>query len=70
MPRVLTNGKIKAGAYMFSDRKLPAVCVEEGNSIIVCGRFNSIESANLFMDKIAEMIGVEPEQEGQPCQEM
>ena len=57
MPRVLTNGKIKLGAYRFSDRKKIALCVEEGNSIIVCGYFSSTENADFFMDKIAECIG-------------
>ena len=57
MPRVLTNGKIKIGAYQFSDRKRPSLCVEEGNSIIVVGSFHDTEQANWFMDKLAECIG-------------
>ncbi len=57
MPKVLTNGKIKIGAYQFSDRKRPSLCVEEGNSVTVCGSFHSTETANWFMDKIAECIG-------------
>lgn len=57
MPKVLTNGKIKIGAYKFSDKKRIALCVEEGNSIIVCGYFTKTESADFFMDKIAECIG-------------
>lgn len=57
MPRVLTNGKIKVGAYKFPDRKHPSLCVEEGNKISVCGSFHSIEAANWFMDKVAECIG-------------
>ena len=61
MPKVLTNGKIKIGAYCFHDRKLPALCIEEGNTVTVYGRFNSFEGADLFMDKVAEMIGCEKE---------
>lgn len=61
MPRVLTNGKIKIGAYRFSDRKLPALCVEEGNTIVVYGHFNSFEGADRFMDKVAELVGCEKE---------
>lgn len=57
MPKVLTNGYIKIGAYRFPDRKLPALCVEEGNSIVVYGHFNSIEGADKFMNKLAELIG-------------
>lgn len=61
MPGVLTNGKIKIGAYRFSDRKLPALCVEEGNSIVVYGHFNSFEGADKFMDKVAELVGAAKE---------
>lgn len=57
MPKVLTNGKIKIGAYQFSDRKRPSLCVDEGNSIVVVGSFHNVEQANWFMDKIAEIIG-------------
>lgn len=57
MPKVLTNGKIKAGAYRFSDKKRIALCVEEGSVIRVCGYFTSEECANFFMDKVAECVG-------------
>ena len=57
MPRVLTNGKIKVGAYRFPDRKRIALCVEEGNTINVCGYFSSVDNAEFFMNKIAEIIG-------------
>lgn len=57
MPRVLTNGKIKIGAYQFSDRKRPSLCVDEGNSIIVVGSFHDAEQADWFMDKVAECLG-------------
>ena len=61
MPKVLTNGKIKLGAYRFPDRKKIALCVEEGNVITVYGYFKSSEGANEFMNKIAEIIGCEVE---------
>lgn len=61
MPKVLTNGKIKIGAYRFPDRKRIALCVEEGNSITVYGYFNTPDGADKFMNKVAEVIGVEPE---------
>ena len=57
MARVLTNGKIKVGAYRFPDRKRIALCVEEGNTINVCGYFTSEANANFLMDKIAEIVG-------------
>lgn len=59
MPRVLTNGKISIGAYQFSDRKRPSLCVEEGSSIVVVGSFHDAKQADWFMDKIAEIIGQE-----------
>lgn len=61
MPKVLTNGKMKIGAYRFPDRKRPALCVEVGNSVVVYGYFNTIEGANEFMDKVAELLGLEVE---------
>ena len=65
MPKVLTNGKIKIGAYLFPDRKLTSLCVEEGNTIRVYGHFNSLDGANRFMDKLAELIGCPNESEGE-----
>ena len=64
MPKVLTNGKMKIGAYRFSDRKLPSLCVEEGNRIVVYGHFNSLEGANEFMDKVAELLGAQMKARG------
>lgn len=57
MPKVLTNGEIKAGAYRFGDKKHIALCVEEGNTITICGYFISEEHAKFYMDKVAECIG-------------
>ena len=56
--KVLTNGKINIGAYLFPDRKKPSLCIEQGAEIVVYGHFNSIEQANEFMDKLAELCGV------------
>ena len=58
MPKVITNEKIKIGAYLFPDRKKPSLCIEQGSEIVVYGHFNSIEQANEFMDKLAELCGV------------
>lgn len=65
MPRVLTNGNIKLGAYRLHDRKKIALCVEEGNEIVICGYFTKLEKAEYFMDKLAECVGVEMEQESE-----
>ena len=62
MLNVLTNGKIRIGAYSLPDRKKIALCVEEGNEIVVCGYFTKLEHAEYFMDKLAECVGVEMEQ--------
>ena len=59
--KVLTNGKINIGAYLFPDRKKPSLCIEQGAEIVVYGHFNSIEQANEFMDTLAELCGAERE---------
>ena len=62
MPKLLTDGKIKFGGYTFPDRKKTALCIEEGNSIVVYGYFGSVEQANEFIERIAKMLGAEGEQ--------
>ena len=57
MPKVIKNEKISIGAYLFPDRKKPLLCIEQGSEIVVYGHFNSIEQANEFMDKLAELCG-------------
>ena len=57
MAKVLTDGKIKIGAYMFPDRKKPCLCIEEGNQIVVYGHFNTIDGANKFVEKLGNMVG-------------
>ena len=42
MPRVLTDGKTKIGAFMFPDRKKPCLGMERGNECIIYGHFNSL----------------------------
>lgn len=58
MTKVLTNGKIKIGAYRFSDRKRIAICVEEGSRIDICRYFTSEDNANFLMDKLGELVGI------------
>ena len=57
MPKVIKNEKISIGAYLFTDRKKPSLCIEQGAEIVVYGHFNSIEQADEFMDKLAELCG-------------
>lgn len=57
MSRVLTDGKVKIGAYKFSDRKKPCLCIAEGSRIVVYGHFNSSECAEEFMKKFSELVG-------------
>jgi hypothetical protein len=61
MPKVLTDGKISIGAYMFPDRKRPCLCISEGNQSVVYGYFHNIESADEFMDKLADLVRAEKE---------
>ena len=57
MPKVITNKKISIGAYLFPDRKKQSLCIKQGSEIVVYGTFNSIEQADEFMDKLAELCG-------------
>ena len=57
MPRVLTDGKIRIGAYMFPDRKRPMLCIQNGSAINVYGTFHNIEQADEFMDELGKLCG-------------
>ena len=57
MPKVITNEKVRIGAYLFPDRKKPSLCIKQGAEILVYGHFNGIEQADEFMDKLAELCG-------------
>lgn len=59
MAKVLTDGKTKIGAYMFSDRKKPCLCIAQENSCVVYGTFQSVERANEFMDALGQLVGAE-----------
>lgn len=62
MPRVLTvDGSVKIGAYRFKDRKRPALCIEQGNTVAVYGYFKSDYCANEFMNKLGEFVGAKIE---------
>lgn len=63
MPKVLTDGKMKIGAYMFPDRKKPALCIEEGNTIKVYGYFQGSEQASEFMTRLGKMVHAEFEED-------
>ena len=57
MKYFLTNGKVKVGACKLQGRKLPSLFIEEGNKITVIGHFNSDEDAEMFIDRLAEIVG-------------
>lgn len=57
MPRVITNGKVKIGAFLFSDRKKPCIAVERGNTCVIYGHFIDTERANDFMNELAALVG-------------
>ena len=64
MPRVLTvDGSVKIGAYLFSDRKKPCLCVEKGNTCKVYGSFIDIDRANEFMNELAALVGARDDKE-------
>lgn len=49
---------VSVGATKFPDRKRPALFIMEGNTAQVYGYFNNDECAILFMQKLAELLGV------------
>lgn len=61
MPKVLKcDGKdISIGAYRFSDRKKPALCVQKGNQIVVYGHFIDAARADAFMDELGKLVGAD-----------
>lgn len=63
MAKVLTDGKISIGAYMFPDRKKPALCIGRGAEIQVYGTFNSKEGTNEFMNSLGKFVGAVFEKE-------
>lgn len=64
MPRVLTvDGSVKIGAYSFTDRKKPCICVEKGNACVVYGSFIDIDRAKEFMNELADLVGARMEGE-------
>lgn len=52
------NKDISIGAMKFPDKKRPALCITEGSTAQVYGYFNNDECAMLFMQKLAELLGV------------
>ena len=63
MANVFIKGDMRIGAYQFPDRKRKALCVVEGNVATVCGYFSSDELADHFMASLADMFGLEEDEE-------
>lgn len=57
MAKVITDGSTRIGAYKFSDRKKPCLCIEKGNSVVVYGHFIDDKRANDFMNEFAKLVG-------------
>lgn len=52
------NTDIRIGVYQFADKKKPRLCIVKGNEIVSYAIFNNMESAEEFMDEVAEFFGV------------
>ena len=63
MAKVLTDGKISIGAYMFPDIKRPVLCISEGNEVVVYGTFNTVEGADKFMTALGKLVNAKFEKE-------
>lgn len=63
MGRVLTDGKVKIGAYILPDRKKPCLCVEKGNTCTIYGHFIDCDRANDFMSELAALVGARNDEE-------
>lgn len=61
MAKVLTDGTTSIGAFMFSDRKKPCLCIQKGNGIVVYGHFIDDKRANDFMNEVAKFVGARKE---------
>ena len=60
MAKVIKNtvSDTKIGVYQFTDKKKPRLCIVKGGEIISYAIFNSMESAEEFMDEVAAFFGV------------
>lgn len=61
--KALKKGDIIIGAYEFSDRRKPMLCIQSRNAIVSYGSFRNKESAENFMDALAEFVGAIEESE-------
>lgn len=59
--KVLIKSGVEIGAFEFPDRRKPMLGIKIGNEVIIYGSFRSKESADDFMDALAEFVGAEPE---------
>lgn len=58
MMLVWRDKDVSIEAMKFPDRKKPALCIVEGNTVYVYGYFNSDDCAILFMRTLEELLGV------------
>lgn len=52
---------IAISAEKFPDKKRPAICIEQSGFTTVYGYFHDDESGELFIKKLAELVGAKKE---------
>ena len=57
--KVLKKGNTEIGAFEFPDRRKPMLGIRIGTDVICYGSFRSKESADDFMEALAEFVGAE-----------
>ena len=65
MPKTIINHRsgVHIGVYQFTDKKKPRLCVVKENEIVSYAVFNSMESAEEFMEELADFLGIKHQEE-------
>ena len=53
MKILLTNGEVKAGAIKLPGRKLPSICIQKDDKLILLGHFYSM-AIDALLEKVEE----------------
>ena len=61
MSKLITDGTTEIGYLDLPIRKKPCLCVKDKNTLKVYGTFTNKESAEEFIDKLADLVGAEKE---------
>ena len=62
MAKVLKRGDVEIGAFKIPGLKKPRLGIWTGKQLVVYGSFMSEESADDFMETLAEFVGAEKEE--------